>query len=177
MKARIFRACAVIFAATLLAACQQRERPVLPPVAGPAEALKVPPEQLRMPLVIGEGQAAISDYRGKVLLVNFFGGSSEECREEIAPLNALLAELNGKPFAMIGVAMDLKPQIYVADDLRDSQPAFPYVLGGKIARQAFPTVRVLPTKWLMDRSGQVVKRYEGATSLMQVRADIDELMK
>ena len=50
-----------------------------------------------MPLVIGEGQAAISDYRGKVLLVNFFGGSSEECREEIAPLNALLAELNGKP--------------------------------------------------------------------------------
>lgn len=160
----------------LAASCRQREEPE-PAFTTAAAPPRVIAEQLRMPLVAGEGQAALEDFRGKVLLVDFFGGSMEECRAEIPPLNALLAEMNGKPFALLGIAMDLKPQIYVADDMRDAQPAFPYVLGGKPARQAFPSVHVLPTKWLLDRSGNIVKRYEGATPLTQIRADMDELLK
>lgn len=162
---------------TMMVSCQQRERTELPPVAPPAEPLKVAPEQLRMSLVAGEGQAAISDYRGKFLLVNFFGASSPECRAEIAELNALASDLHAKPFALLGIAMDFKPQIYVAGELRESPPAFPYVLGGRAARQAFPTVRALPTKWLLDRDGKVVKRYEGETPMALIRADIDELLK
>lgn len=168
----------LVMAAALLAAasCRQRETPPAPPGATEA-APRVAAEQLRMPLVKGEGQAAIADYRDKVLLVNFFAAGMEECRQEIADLNKLVADMQGRPFAVLGIAMDLKPPIYVADGMRYTAPAFPYVLGGKPGRQSFPSVRALPTKWLYDRNGNVARRYEGAASITQIRADIDELLR
>jgi thiol-disulfide isomerase/thioredoxin len=166
-----------VLGGVLLCSCGPREQQYPPPTATQSEPLKVPPDQLRFPMVSGEGQASISDFRGKVLLVNFFGGSSEECRAEIEPLNALLSELSGKPVAFLGIALDLKPQIYVKEDLRPTPPAFPCVLGNKLARQAFPSVRAVPTKWLLDRDGKIVKKYEGAPAMLQIRADIDELTK
>lgn len=169
----------LVTAAALLAgaSCRQRETPPPTPSSAAATAPRVAAEQLRMPLVKGEGQAAIADYRDKVLLVNFFAAGMEECRHEIADLNKLVTDMQGRPFAVLGIAMDLKPPIYVADEMRYTAPAFPYVLGGKPGRQSFPSVRALPTKWLYDRNGNVARRYEGAASITQIRADIDELLR
>lgn len=175
MKPRL-RMILAVLPALLAASCGPREAALQPPKA-PPEPPKIVSDQLRMARVFGEGQAAIADFRGQVLLVVFLAGASDECRAEIAGLNALAADMHGRPFALLGITMDLKPQIYVKEDLRYAQPNFPCVLGDKPARQAFPSVRALPTKWLYDRAGSVAKRYEGAVSLTQIRADIDELMK
>lgn len=177
MKTRFQNAfIAVSLCALAVAGCRERaqESTAIPVEEPPVVA----PELLRMPAVAGEGQFAMADFRGKVLLVSFFASGMDECRAEIVPLNTMVAELGSRPFALLGIAMDLKkPQIYVASDLRSSPPHFPYVLGGRAARQAFPEVKALPTKWLLDRDGKVVKRYEGGTPLAEIRADIEGLLK
>lgn len=166
-----------ILAAVLLAvSCRERDAGrVPPPVLVPPPTVQ--PELLKMKLLDGEGVVSLSDFRGKIVLVNFFGAAKDECRAEIGELNTLANDLRDRPFQLIGITFDLKPQIYVKEDLRSSMPTFPCALGEKPARQAFPSVRVLPTKWLLDREGKIVKRYEGAASFTQIRADISELLK
>lgn len=145
-------------------------------VATPHTVPKIEPDTLRMPRVEGEGTLSIADFRGKIVLINFFGSQSDENRAEIPELNAIAKDFHERPFQLLGITLDLKPQIYVKDDLRFTPPTFPCATGGKASRQAFPSIRVLPTKWLLDREGRVVKRYEGAVSFTQVRADISELL-
>ena len=142
----------------------------------PAAAPKPAPEVLRMQLVSDDKTVALSDFRGKVLLVDFFASASDSCRAEIAPLNALYAELSVRPFAMLGITLDLKPQVYVESDLHFSQPDFPCALGGRNARDAFPGAQALPTKWLLDRNGVVVKRYNGPVPIADIRTDIEKCL-
>lgn len=158
-----------------LTACESRTVP--PAQSAAMERATPPPSQYRMQLLAGAGELALDDFRGKVLLVNFFAAASDECRAEIPELNALHERMQAASFSVVGVAMDLKPQIYVASELRGVLPVFPCAIGGKPARQVFPEIRALPTKWLVDRTGKVVHRYEAAVPLAQVQADLEGLLK
>src|SRR5207253_10071470 len=48
----------------------------------------------------------LSDYRGKVTVVCFFGNWCPPCREMFARQRALVKRLAGKPFALLGVNSD-----------------------------------------------------------------------
>ena len=45
----------------------------------------------------------LADYRGKVVLVNFWATWCEPCREEMPSMNRLRASLAGQPFAVLAV--------------------------------------------------------------------------
>ena len=160
----------------LLAACDSKPsttstEPVVREHVAPS------PGQYRMQLLTGSGQLALDDFRGKIVLVEFFAAGSEEGRCSVAALNNLQALWRGRPFTAVGIAMDLKPQIYIASDLRSGMPTYPCAIGGKPARQVFPEVRALPTRWILDREGRVVRRYESAIALETVVTDLEDLLK
>ena len=46
---------------------------------------------------------ALEDYRGKVVLVNFWATWCEPCREEMPSIERLRASLAGQPFAVLAV--------------------------------------------------------------------------
>ncbi len=48
----------------------------------------------------------LSDYRGKVILLNFWATWCEPCKKEIPSLLALKKKLPGRSFAILSVAMD-----------------------------------------------------------------------
>ena len=51
-----------------------------------------------------EGQAhRLEDYRGKVVLVNFWATWCDPCRAEMPAMNQLRASLAGRPFAVLAV--------------------------------------------------------------------------
>lgn len=129
-----------------------------------------------MPPLTGSATLGISDFRGKVVLVNFFVSGSESCRDEMLELNALQATYAARGFSVFGVAMDLKPPVYVASDLRSAMPTFPCAVGGREARQVFGSVKALPTRWLLDPEGRTVKVFEGAAPLEGVRKELDRLL-
>jgi thiol-disulfide isomerase/thioredoxin len=47
----------------------------------------------------------LSDYRGQTVLLNFWGECGG-CRPEVPPLQKLLEQFKGKPFAIVGVFCD-----------------------------------------------------------------------
>lgn len=103
----------------------------------------------------------LSDYRGKWVLVNFWATWCPPCLEEIPDLVALY-EAHRKELEVIGIAMeyrDTKAVIEFADNLFIS---YPVVLGNdKIAAQ-IGKVNGLPTSFIFNPSGNLVKRHVGA---------------
>jgi thiol-disulfide isomerase/thioredoxin len=113
---------------------------------------------------------ALSDYRGKWVLVNFWATWCPPCLEEIPDLLAL--EESHKELIVIGVAMDYKSKKEVLDFADDNLMSYPLVLGDEKTVSQFGSTDVLPTSYLYNPQGKLVKRYRGSIS----RAAVEKLL-
>jgi len=102
----------------------------------------------------------LSDYRGKVLLLDFWGDWSPACRAMYAHTRALVEQYDEAPFAVVGVNGDRDPRELAAQDIRwrsfwDGPEGRP----GPIA-EAWD-VRSWPTLFLIDAKGVIRSKFMG----------------
>lgn len=94
---------------------------------------------------------------GQVLLVNFWATWCPPCRKEMPALQRLSERLDAQPFRVLGVNVGEDPE-RIADFVQSlpAPPAFPMLLdrSGEAARAW--DVRVVPTTWVIDRSGRKI---------------------
>jgi cytochrome c biogenesis protein CcmG/thiol:disulfide interchange protein DsbE len=120
-----------------------------------------------------DGKAvALSDYKGKVVLVDFWATWCGPCKAEIPELVKLQAALAGKPFAVLGVSMD-EDKAAVGPFTASRNVNYPVIILGTENAPAGWTVPGLPTAYLVGRDGSVLKRYFGSKDPDQLRADVD----
>jgi len=120
----------------------------------------------------------LADYRGKVVLVNFWATWCEPCREEMPSIDRLRASLKGRPFEVLAVNM--------AEPLsRIEKFAAAMPLGFPLLRDRDGTVgkawkaKLLPASYLIDRDGRI--RYVAFGELDwasdAVRSRVTELLR
>ena len=113
----------------------------------------------------------LSDYRGKWVLVNFWATWCPPCLEEIPDLVALY-EAHRKELQVIGVAMQYQDPKAVLEFADNMFMSYPVVLGNdKIAAQ-IGKVNGLPTSFIFNPSGNLVKRHVGALN----RNSVEQIM-
>jgi len=116
---------------------------------------------------------SLSDYRGKVVVLNFWGECGG-CRPEVPPLLKLLDRLNGQPFAILGVYCDkdLDHAKAIAEELGITWPSFRDGRTGPIStawnNNSWPVFNVLDSKGII--------RYRHLVSY-EVPGAVDALMK
>ena len=105
-------------------------------------------------------QHRLSDYRGKVVLVNFWATWCEPCREELPSIERLRASLADRPFAVLAVQMGGSPRS--ARDI-DSELGlhFPVLLDGDSSVTSSWKVNVLPTSFLVGPDGAIALWHVG----------------
>jgi cytochrome c biogenesis protein CcmG/thiol:disulfide interchange protein DsbE len=59
-----------------------------------------------LPVLQGEGQGSIAEYRGKWVLVNFWASWCGPCRGEAPALEAFQKQHGGGPFTVLGIDLD-----------------------------------------------------------------------
>jgi len=106
-------------------------------------------------------RVALSDLRGKVVLLNFWATWCGPCRAEMPSLGNLYEALKGKGFVVIAVSVDTSEKP-VKPFVSEKRISFP-VLMDKDKEVAFDQYGVfgLPTSFLIDRRGVIVEKFMG----------------
>jgi thiol-disulfide isomerase/thioredoxin len=96
----------------------------------------------------------LEDYRGKVLVVNFWATWCEPCREEMPSMQRLQDKLAGKPFAILAVDYGEGPP-RVKDFLQKVPVRFPLLLDRDTSAASAWKVKVLPTTLVLDAQHRI----------------------
>jgi thiol-disulfide isomerase/thioredoxin len=150
-----------LFLAVLLAALGGAlvwGRPRQPPDTG-AEFNVIRPAPSPAPALalrdLGGGPVRLEDYRGRVVLLNFWATWCAPCREEMPSMQALSGDLGRQGLVVVAVNYQEGGEA-VREFVRETSFALPVLLDtdGAVTRQY--RVTVLPTSVLIDRRGALV---------------------
>lgn len=105
---------------------------------------------------------SLADFRGKVVLLNFWATWCVPCVEEMPSLDRLQAELGGDRFTVVPVSIDRQGLEVVKPFLAKTEirNLAVYLDPAGASMRAFG-VRGLPTTFVIDRDGRNVGRLEG----------------
>lgn len=106
----------------------------------------------------------LSQYLGKWVIVNYWATWCPPCLEEVPEFVALYDERRNKDVMVIGVVFDYESIKTVSDYVDDMLMSYPIVLGNdNIVKQIGPA-DVLPTTYLFNPKGKLVKVKRGLVS-------------
>jgi thiol-disulfide isomerase/thioredoxin len=127
----------------------------------------------------------LSQYRGKVVFINFWATWCDPCRIEIPWLIELQEKYGDKGFTVVGIAMDEEGKQIVSPFVEkerftvNGQPRamnYPIVIGNDDLADKSYSVFGFPTSVLIARDGKQVKRFEGLTSYSELDQAIKSLL-
>jgi thiol-disulfide isomerase/thioredoxin len=120
---------------------------------------------------------SLSQFKGKVVLVNFWATWCGPCRIEIPWLVELHDKYSARGFTVLGVVMDEEGKSAVAPFVQKerfkvggtSQSVnYPIVLGNNTTADRFGGLVGFPTSVLISKDGRVVKRVDGLVSYDEI---------
>jgi peroxiredoxin len=117
----------------------------------------------------------LADYRGKLVLLNFWASWCGPCLEEMPRFSAWERAYGAAGLQVIGVSMD--DDAAPAKRFLARRPVeYPVVLGDAKLGETYGGVLGLPLTFLIDRRGHIAARYQGAADLVQMEAKIKSLL-
>lgn len=119
---------------------------------------------------------SLNDMKGKVRLVDFWATWCPPCREEIPGFIALQKKYQAKGLEIIGVSVDRGGPDVVNKFAQEYGINYTMLMSEQSVETAFGGIRSIPTTFLIDRQGQIVKKYIGAVSEAEFEADLKPLL-
>lgn len=124
---------------------------------------------------LGGGLASLSDFSGQVVLLNFWATWCRDCRQEMPALETLYRRLKDRGFSVVAVSLDQDGRKSVAPFVSKLQLTYPVLLVDKKTPSAYG-VYGLPTSYLIDPDGTIVRRYVGPVEPEALENDILDLL-
>lgn len=127
-----------------------------------------------LPFTEINGQAShLGQLQGRVVILNFWATSCSTCVKEMPRLTETHNRFKGQGLETLAIAMSYDPPAYVMQFAESRKLPFRVVMDhdGSLAR-AFGDIELTPTTLVIDRRGQVVKRYIGEPDF----AALDDLL-
>lgn len=141
-----------------------------------AKKVPFPMPEVSMKSAMDGETVDLASYKGKVILVNFWATWCPPCVGEMPDMNRLHKELAEKGFTVIGISMDTGSEKPVKALAAKMGIAYPVIMGGdKIAKQ-FGEIIGIPVSFLVDRQGNVIKRYDGPRGYKDFLEDIEKVL-
>jgi peroxiredoxin len=119
-----------------------------------------------------------NSFKGKVLLLTFFATWCPPCAEEIPTLIKLQNELADAGFSVVGISVDQQSSVVVAKFVEKRAVNYPVLMAGPKTTRDFGGVYGIPVAFLVNKSGNVVKKYLGNVQEQQeiLEKDIRSLL-
>jgi len=139
-----------------LAACGSFSTP-LPALDGTE-----PVPDITLPTPDGE-MLSLSDYRGQVVFLNFWGTYCPPCVAELPELQEVYDELKDEGFVIIGLNAEEKPE-KVKAFVEENGITFPIIISDDATINPVYQLKHMPTTWFIDQNGILRGKIEGQMS-------------
>ena len=118
-----------------------------------------------------------NDFRGKVTLVNFWATSCATCVAEMPMIVRAHEKYRSRGYETLAVAMSYDPPSYVVNFASTRKLPFAVALDNTgAAANAWGDVKVTPTTFVVNKRGNIVKRYVGKPNFDELDKLIEELL-
>jgi peroxiredoxin len=119
----------------------------------------------------------LSDFKGKVVILDFWATWCPPCRTEIPSFVALQKKYVDKGFTVIGVSLDEQGPSVVKSFMHRFGMNYPVVMGDKKIVVDYGGLEAIPTTFVIDRQGNVVTAYQGAMDQATFESVIGPLLE
>jgi len=115
--------------------------------------------------------------QGKVTLVNFWATSCTTCVAEMPEIKSTFNTYKDRGYDTLAVAMSYDPPSYVVNFAQTRQLPFKVAIDNTgAAARAWGDIQLTPTTFLVNKRGEIVKRYVGAPNFAELHQLIEKLL-
>jgi cytochrome c biogenesis protein CcmG/thiol:disulfide interchange protein DsbE len=120
---------------------------------------------------------SLADYKGKVVLLNFWATWCGPCKIEIPWFVEFEQKYKDRGFAVVGVAMDEEGWEVVKPYLEQAKINYRVVIGNDTIAGLYGGVDSLPTSFVLDQEGKIAATHVGLVSKSEYENDISQLLE
>lgn len=121
-------------------------------------------------------EVKLSDYKGKVRIVDFWATWCPPCKAEIPDFISLQKQYQKQGLEVIGVSVDRGGPDVVNQFAKEHGINYTSLMASEEAVAAYGGIRGIPTTFVIDRQGNIVKKYVGQVSKDQFEKEIKALL-
>jgi cytochrome c biogenesis protein CcmG/thiol:disulfide interchange protein DsbE len=119
---------------------------------------------------------SLSDYKGKVVLLNFWATYCGPCKIEIPWFIEFEQKYKDRGFAVLGVSMDEEGWEIVKPYIAKNKINYRMLLGNDTVARQYGGVDSLPTTFIVDSAGRIASTHVGLVSKSDYENEIIELL-
>jgi peroxiredoxin len=118
----------------------------------------------------------LADYRGKVVLLDYWATWCVPCRSEIPHFVDFQDKYVSQGFQVMGISMDDGPQP-VQEFYKQFKMNYPVAMGTTQLAESYGGILGLPVTFLIGRDGKIAAKYVGLTETSVIQQKLESLLK
>jgi thiol-disulfide isomerase/thioredoxin len=114
----------------------------------------------------------LSDYSGKVVLINFWASWCPICKDEMPGFQKIYEEYGDKGFVVIGIALDdVTPSL-----IMDMRILYPILKTNRRVTKNYGNIKSVPVSFLIGKDGRVIKKLNNYYPENSLRDDVEKAL-
>lgn len=170
----------IIFASTLLFGCESevKENKEITLDTNTEVVQNEGPEKaadFTLKTIDGE-EVSLSDYEGKVVLLDFWATWCPPCRRGVPDLVEIQNQYKDE-VVVIGISLDNQSTVADIEPFMEEYGInYPVVLGNQQVVTDYGNIQAIPTSFIIDQSGNIQQTHVGLVPKSTLVADIEDLL-
>ena len=136
-----------------------------------------PMPQFSLPSARDGKTVSSDDFKNKTLLITFFATWCPPCRQEIPTLIKLQEEYADKDFSVVALSVDERGPKVVRKLIESEKINYPVLMATRAVANSFGGISGIPTTFLVNKKGNVVKKYPGYVPHELLVRDINTILQ
>jgi peroxiredoxin len=115
---------------------------------------------------------SLSDFKGKVLVINFFASWCPPCKEEIKGFVNIYKRYQVEGVSIIGISLDNDSVKELSEFIEENKITYPVALATQDMMNKYGGIKTIPTTFFINKNGDIFNIHMGYISEKDLEASI-----